>query len=397
MIRSVIDDAGLAAAGEARMPWFRARMPIIQQLHAEFKAQQPFVGLVIAACFHLEPKTAFWMESMLEGGAEHIYIVGNLGTTKADTAAFLAEQERITVLGKAGDSFDDHKSYLAQVMAQKIDLFLDNGASLILAHHEHNPGWLPLGATEETRSGKLLIQKAGINPAYPVIVVDDSPVKWQLENAVGVGQSVVDGFMRATSLLIGGKNILVIGYGHCGIGVAAKFKAMGANTMVYDVDPVVLLKARADGNRVGQLKELLPQADVVVTVTGRFDVITAEHVPSLQHGAILANAGHYGFEIDRHGLVEKATSVSNIRPGIEQLVFGSKVIYLLENAHPLNLSAADGNPIEIMDIGLGLQASCARCLALGAQALSPGLQAIPREIDDAISRISLKAQNGHCI
>jgi adenosylhomocysteinase len=394
MLQSVIDDITLASAGEAKMPWFRAQMPILSQLNTEFNMQKPFSGLVIAACFHLEPKTAYWMESMLAGGAEHIYLVGNLGTTKPDTAAFLAAQNRITVLGKAGDTLDDHKNYLARVMTEKIDLFLDNGASLILAYHKHRPAWRPLGANEETRSGKLLIEKAGFTPAFPVIVIDDSPVKWKLENAIGVGQSVVDGFMRATSLLIGGKNVLIIGYGHCGTGVAGKFRAMGANTMVYDIDPVVLLKARADGNRVGGLDELLPQADVVITVTGRFDVITADHLPLLRRGVILANAGHYGFEIDRQGLRQKASAVSNIRPGIEEFVFGDKTVYLLENASPLNLSAADGNPIEIMDIGLGLQASCARRLALEAHRLPSGLQTVPQDINDTISRISLSAQKG---
>jgi adenosylhomocysteinase len=396
MLQSVIDDANLASAGEAKMPWFRVQMPILRQLNAEFKLQKPFSGLILAVCFHLEPKTAYWIEGLLAGGAEHIYLVGNLGTTKPDTAAFLAAQDHITVLGKAGDTLDDHKDYLAKVMTEKIDLFLDNGASLILAYHEHRPTWRPLGANEETRSGKLLIEKAGINPEFPVIVVDDSPVKWKLENAIGVGQSVVDGFMRATSLLIGGKNVLIIGYGHCGIGVADKFRAMGANTMVYDIDPVILLKARADGNRVGGLEELLPQADVIITVTGRFDIITADHLPLLHNGAILANAGHYGFEIDRNGLLKKAISTSNIRPGIEEFVFKEKTIYLLENASPINLSAADGNPVEIMDIGLGLQASCARHLVMEAHTLSPGLQTVPQDINNAISRISLKTQSGHC-
>lgn len=389
-MQHIIDDASLAEAGEQRMHWFRARMPIITRLKAQFEAEQPFRGLVLAACFHIEPKTAYWMESMLAGGAEHIYLVGNLGTTRADTAAFLAAQPRMTVLGREADTLEDHQGYLAQVMGQKIDLFLDNGASLILAHHQHQPGWQPRGANEETRSGRLLIEKAGAVPAYPVVVVDDSPVKWMLENAVGVGQSVVDGFMRATSLLVGGKRVLIVGYGHCGVGVAAKFRGMGAATLVADTDPVALLRARAEGHSVGTLEALLPQADVVVTVTGRFDVLRPEHVALLRPGAILANAGHYGFEIDRKGLIAAADDCYDIKPGIEALRYGDKEIYLLEKASPLNLSAADGNPIEIMDLGLGLQASCARRIAQGAAGLAPGLQAVPRDIDEAISQMSLE-------
>jgi len=392
-MQSIIDDISLAQQGEEKMPWFRKNMPIITRLNAEFAAERPFEGLVLAACFHIEPKTAYWIEGFLGGGAAHVYLVGNLGTTKPETAAWLASHEKITVLGCADDSYEAHKAYLAAVMEHKIDLFLDNGASLILAHAEHKPSWNPLGANEETRSGRLLIEKAGIEPDYPVIVVDDSPVKWLMENSIGVGQSVVDGFMRSTSLLLGGKNVLVIGYGHCGIGVAGKFKGMGANTLVYDIDPVLLLKAKLDGNCVGELAALLPEADVVVTVTGRFDIVTTEHVPLLKTGVILCNAGHYGFEIDRRGLAAAADAVRQIKRGIEEFTFGEKSLFLLEQASPLNLSAGDGNPIEIMDLGLGLQACCARRIVEGTKGLVKGLQTVPRDIDERISRMSLKAQN----
>ena len=373
------------------MSWFRAKMPIIRQLNAEFAVQKPFSGMKIASCFHLEPKTAFWIEGLLQGGAEHIYLVGNLGTTKPDTAAYLASLDRVTVMGKENDSYDDHKSYLAQVMEEKMDLFLDNGASLILAHAEHKPDWKPLGSNEETRSGRLLVEKAGIAPDYPIVVVDDSPVKQLLENAVGVGQSVVDGFMRATSLMVGGKKILVIGYGYCGSGVANKFRGLGGTTMVYDIDPVYLLKAKADGHLVGDLEDLLPQADVIVTVTGRFDIITAKHIPLFKDGVILANAGHYGFEINREDLIEKADELTIVRDGIEKIQFGEREVFLLEHVHPLNLTAGDGNPIEIMDIGLGLQAACARHIAMGAKGLIKGMQTVPTDIDKLISRMSLSA------
>lgn len=390
-MKSIIDNAQLAQAGQDRMGWFRARMPIVAGMNGAFKKEKPFKGKVIASCFHLEPKTAFWMEGLLEGGAEHIYIVGNLGTTKSDTAAYLASLDRMTVLGKEGDNLEDHKRYLARVMEQKIDLFLDNGASLILAHTEHKPDWQPLGATEETRSGRLLVEKAGVIPEYPVMVIDDSPVKRLLENAIGVGQSVVDGFMRATSLLVGGKNVLVIGYGYCGSGVAHKFKGLGASTMVFDINPVFQLKAKADGHIVGELEELIPKADVIVTVTGRFDILTKTHMGLFKDGAILANAGHYGFEIDRAGIIKEADSVEEVKKGIEEICYGGKKIFLLEHASPLNLSAGDGNPIEIMDIGLGLQSASAKWIISGAGGLVNGMQTVPDDINEMICRMSLQA------
>lgn len=393
MIQSILDDASLARQGEEKMKWYRAHMPIITRLKEEFENTKPFQGLVFSSCFHIEQKTAYWMEAMLAGGAEHIYLAGNLGSTRPDIAALLASYERMTVLGRQNDTYEDMQGHLAQILQEKADIFLDNGGGLILAHHKLNPGWQPIGANEETRTGRLLIEKAGVTPAYPVIVVDDSPVKWMLENAVGVGQSVVDAYMRATSLLVGGKETLVIGYGHVGVGVAEKFRAFGAHTMVTDLDPVKMLKARADGHRVGTLEQLLPRADIVVTVTGRFDVLTPAHIPLLRPGAVLANAGHYGFEIDRKGLTAAADTVFEARPGIEGFCFGDKTVYLIGRAELVNLSAADGNAIEIMDIGFGLQACSALRLATDPASLQPGMQPVPRDIDERVSRLSLEAQD----
>lgn len=391
MIQSVIDAHGDAARGEATMQWYRAHMPIITKLKEEFTRTQPFKGLVFSSSFHTEPKTAYWMEAMLAGGAEHIYLAGNLGSTRPDIAALLASYGRMTVLAKEQDSYEDLQGYLNVILQEKADIFLDNGAGLIIAHTKMNPGWKPLGANEETRTGRLLIEKEGIEPGYPVIVVDDSPVKWMLENAIGVGQGVVDAYMRTTSLLVAGKKTLVVGYGHVGSGVAEKFRAFGAHTMVADLDPVKMLKARADGHRVGKLEELLPHADIVVTVTGCFDIITPQHIPLLRPDAVLANAGHYGFEIDRAGLLAAADSVQQAREKIEAFRFGDKTVYLIGRAELVNLSGADGNAIEIMDIGFGLQACSALIHATDRSSLEMGMQAVPRRIDERVSLLALES------
>ncbi len=386
---SIITNNNLSNDGSSRMGWFRERMPIIAQINENIASSQIFSGKTIAICMHIEPKTAFWVEGILAAGAKHVYLVGCLGTTKDDTAAYLAGLQNMTVLGKSSDTYDDHKRYINKVLENKIDLFLDNGASFIIAHSMLNPGWLPLGANEETRSGKLLIEQQGIKTNYPVVVIDDSPLKQLLENFTGVGQSVADGFMRATSLLVGGKNVLVIGYGYCGSGIASKFKGLGANTFVYDIDPLYLLKAKVEGHTVGNLEDLLPQADVIITVTGRFNILTNQHVPLLKKGAILANSGHYGFEIDASSIKEQAKSVEQIKKGVEKIQFSDKHIYLLENAAPLNLSAGDGNPIEIMDLGLGLQTLCAVEIIKNSKELKDGLQAVPYKITQDVSRITL--------
>jgi len=385
-IKSVIANSVLAGIGADRMEWFRERMPLVAQLNDRIKKDNIFNDKVIAICMHIEPKTAFWIEGLISGATKHIYLVGCLGTTKDDTAAYLASLDGVTVLGKSTDTYQDHLKYLDTVMQNTIDIFLDNGASLIMAHDKANVDWNPIGANEETRSGKLMIEKHNIKPKYPVIVIDDSPVKQLLENAIGVGQSVVDGFMRATSLLVGGKQVLVIGYGFCGSGIAKKFQGLGATTMVYDSNPIIRLKAKTDGYIVGELNDLLNKADVIITVTGSFNVITAEHIPHLKHKVILANSGHYGFEIDVKGLKAQSTNCNLVKKDIEKITFGDKECYLVANASPINLACGDGNPIEIMDLGLGLQsASAIRYLEEESKYLNNGLQPVPHDIDEDIS------------
>ncbi len=388
-MESIILDATLAKTGESKMAWFRHQMPIIEHINSDIKEKQTFKDKIIAICMHIEPKTGYWIEGILNAGAKHVYLIGCIGTTKDDTAAYLSTLPNLTVLGTSKDTLEDHLRYVDMVVKDKVDIFLDNGASLILGHQRVNPGYQPLGANEETRSGKLLIEKDNLQLDYPVIVIDDSPLKQLLENATGVGQSVVDGFMRATSLLVGGKNVLVIGYGYCGCGVANKFKGLGARTMVYDNDPLFLLKAKVEGHEVDTLDALLPKADVVITVTGSFDVLTKEHLHLLKDKAIIANSGHYGLEIDVAGIKAEAVSIETVKKGIEKIHFNGKSILLLENAAPLNLSAGDGNPIEIMDLGLGLQTLSAIEIVNHNPTLHNGLQPVPYQITQDVSKITL--------
>ena len=391
-MKSIIDNYELKELGRKRMEWFRSQMPILSKIENEVLIpNQSFKDKVIAICMHVEPKTGYWIEGMLKGGAEHIYLVGCLGTTKPDTAAYLASIDNLTVLAKRDDTLDDHIGYCSKVLENKIDILLDNGGSLIREYHKNERNYVPIGATEETRSGRLLIEKEKTNLKFPVIVIDDSPLKRLLENAIGVGHSVVDGFMRATSLLVSGKNILTIGYGYCGSGVADKFRGYGANTYVYDINPLYMLKARTEGHMVGKLNDLIKLADVIITVTGEFNVITSEHIPYFKNNLILANSGHYGFEIDVESIKQHAYEVINIKDNIKQVVFDDKHINIIANAAPINLSAADGNPIEIMDLGLGLQTTSALRL-LENHNLSNHMHNVPDDISNHISKLSLNLE-----
>lgn len=387
-MKSIIDNFELKSKGEQRQTWFENQMPILKSIESRLEKEKPFKDMVIAICMHVEPKTAYWIKGLLKSEPKHIYLVGCLGTTKEDTAAYLASFKKVTVLAKRKDILSEHMKYCDTVLKNECHFLLDNGASLIRSYHSKPRTYVPIGANEETRSGKLLIEKDNIELMFPVIVIDDSPLKRLLENAIGVGQSVVDAFMRSTSLLVGGKNVLVIGYGYCGSGVARMFKGLGANTHVYDKNPLFLLKARSEGNIVGELNSLLEVADVVITVTGEFDVLTENEFKLMKDNVIIANSGHYGFEINVEDLERIADSKIKIKEFVDLYTVNGKRINLLAGAAPLNLAAGDGNPIEIMDLGLGLQTLSA--IRLLDRDLDNEMMIVPEEITEEVSLSALK-------
>lgn len=375
----IIDDLSLAQQGAQRIQWYREQMTVLKAFRKRYKTEKPFAGKRLLVCMHCEPKAAVRTEVLLEGGAEHITFVGNLGSTKPDMAAYLSTFPQVDVMARQGDTLEDLNSYVKLALDMgPYDLFMDNGASIMLQYASRRFDWQVLGGIEETRSGRLLLDENHIDPAFPWLVIDDSPVKRLIENETGVGQSVVDGFMRQTSMLVGGKKILIIGYGWCGTGIAQRFRALGALTSVYDTDPIRLLKAKIEGHKVGALDELIPEADVVLTVTGRFHVMGEREMLLMKDGAILCNAGHYNMEIDLTGLERKY-----LQPGVEKAdLANGRTIYILQNANPLNLSAGAGNPIEIMELGYALQLLSLEAV-MKDKTLSPGIQPLPDAVNDA--------------
>ena len=388
VLTSKIDDPSLAKAGAERIKWYREKMAMVRAFRERYERERLFAGRRLLVCMHCEPKAAVRTEALLAGGAERIVFVGNLGSTKPDTAAYLATLPNVTVLARRGDTLEDLQRSVAEAMEEPFDLLMDNGASLMQQYWRQRGNWKPLGAIEETRSGRLILDREGIRPDFPVLVIDDSPVKRLVENEVGVGQSVVDGFMRATSMLIGGKRVLIIGYGWCGTGISQRFRALGAVTMAYDTDPLRLLKAKLEGHIVGRLEELLPRADVVCTVTGRFDVIGERELRLLRDGVVLCNAGHYNMEIDTACLGEIAQRCERMQDGVDRYIVDGKRIYLLQNANPLNLASGAGNPIEIMELGYALQLLSLERI-VKAPGLPAGAQPLPDDINTAACELAL--------
>ncbi|MEU9349414.1 adenosylhomocysteinase [Streptomyces sp. NPDC048278] len=366
--------------------WAARHMPMLaatMQSHAS-----AFAGRRIGICLHIEPKTAVLVGYLAQAGAE-IVLTGSPGTTQEDTAQALRDYG-ITVVGHRSDGLAQHRENIARVLDAQPDLILDNGADLIegvLAG-----GGLPglTGATEETTTGGLRIRSWEKQPDFPVIVINDSRLKLLVENEFGVGQSVVQGFMNATNLMIPAARATVVGYGPCGRGVADTLAHLGARVSVAETDPYRALEAVMAGHQVGSLVDLLPRTQLLFLATGHPGVIGAAELAALRDGTVIAGVGHMPWELDAHALAEHTASVHRSGPSgqeraVHKLHDGREII-VLTGTKMINLTAAKGNPIQAMDLGLTLQACSLAAITTGHdQPLATGVQAVPAPIDRRVA------------
>jgi adenosylhomocysteinase len=371
---------------EGQLSFVSDHMPIIGGIDRRFADSRPFDGLTIAVRIHVEPKTAVLVRTLRDGGAR-VLALGNKGTTN-DELAELLRREDIEVLGERIDDDATIDAHLASLAAATPDLVLDNGAELIellVAGPKQ-----PLGATEETTSGAFALRGPlkGRVP-FPVIVINDSPLKAIVENKHGVGQSVIETIRLATNVLLQRRRLVVLGYGWCGRGIAHYGKAAGADVAVVEPDPIKALEATIDGFAVSDLEDELERADVFVTATGAEGVINVDHISAMKHNALLANAGHFDTEIDVVALREAASSVVSRGRDIRRYTLpGGESIDLIAEGKMVNLAVGGsrGNSIEIMDLGFSLQALSLERLARDPGSLTPGDQPVPGDIDNVVSR-----------
>jgi adenosylhomocysteinase len=386
---SVLEDPALAGEGERVLAWTESNMPLLAGLRAEFEAEQPLAGRRIGMCLHVEAKTAVLVDVLRAGGAE-IVLTGSPATTDDRVAATLAATPGVVVYARKADTLADHNEHVGRVLGSDPDLLLDNGADLIAETVERGGGSV-VAATEETTSGRhrLLGELAGRIP-FPVIVINDSPIKLLFENEHGIGPAVLDGFLRATNALVAAKTFAVVGFGSCGRSLARTLRALGASVLVVERDPVRALEAAFAGMRVTSVERAAELADVLVTVTGRPGAVTTELFPRLRDGAVLANVGHFATEIDVAGLEQLAVRRFEPRDDVSAFELpGGRTVYLLARGEMLNLAAANGHQIQIMDLGFALQAHSMRALARDPAAFVPGYNAVPAAIDDAVAREAL--------
>ena len=392
---SKVKDMSLAPEGVRKIEWVQKHMPVLEHIKAEYEETQPFKGITIGSCLHLEPKTINLGLTLMAGGAEVAMTGCNPLSTHDDAVAGAADLG-LNVYGWREQDDEEYYQTINMVLDHKPDIIIDDGADMIMVLHNERTGVLKhiKGACEETTTGVHRLQAMHADGAlkFPVIAVNDAYTKYLFDNRYGTGQSSFDAIMGTTNMVIAGKTVVVCGYGWCGRGLALRAAGLGADVIVTEVDPIRALEARMDGYRVMTIREAVKQADLIITVTGNADIICGDDFKYMKDGCMLANSGHFNVEINRQDLEAISTQVKEVRESIEEFTTkDGRKIYLLADGRLVNLSAArgQGHPAEIMDMSFAVQALSAKHIL--ENDLPVGVTKAPDEIDYTVASMKLKA------
>lgn len=382
-----------AAEGRSKIDWAESRMPVMMSLRKEHAAKQSLKGMRIAGCLHVTKETAVLIETLKAAGAEISWSGCNPLSTQDDVAAALAANG-ISIYAWHGMNTEEFYWCIDKTLEMKPTLTLDDGADLIFSVHNRHPELAAtiIGGTEETTTGVHRLRAMAADGAlkYPVIAVNDAETKWDFDNVFGTGQSSLDGILRATSVLVAGKNFVVAGYGHCGAGCAMRAAGLGASVIATEVKPTAALKAVLNGFRVMKMDDAAKVGDIFITATGMKDVIVKRHFESMKDGAIVCNTGHYDCEINLVDLEALAKSKRTIRPNCEEYTLkDGRRIYVLAQGRLVNLAAAEGHPSEVMDMSFANQFLSMVRLASEGRSLAVTVHDIPEDQDQRIAGIKL--------
>ena len=395
-----VKDLKLAADGRKRIEWAESRMPVMMALREKYSKTKPLKGYKIAGCLHVTKETAVLIETLRAAGAEISWSGCNPLSTQDDIAAALAKNG-IEIYAWHGQNVKEFYWSIDRTLDMKPNLTLDDGADLIFTVHNRFPKLAEniIGGTEETTTGvhRLRAMAKDGKLLYPVIAVNDAETKWDFDNVYGTGQSSLDGILRATSVLLAGKNFVIAGYGHCGRGVAMRAAGMGANVIVTEVKPTAALKATLEGHQVMKMDDAAKIGDIFITATGVKDIVIKKHFEKMKDGAIVCNTGHYDCEINLNDLEAIKKSKRVVRDNNEEYTLknGNKV-YVLAQGRLVNLAAAEGHPSEVMDMSFANQFMSQLKLATwdkGGIQLNPEVYDIPEEQDQEIAGIKLRTMN----
>ena len=390
-----VKDLGLAAAGKARIEWADQDMPVLASIRERFEAEKPLDGVRVSACLHVTTETANLMRTLKAGGADCVLCASNPLSTQDDVAAALVAEYGIRTYAINGEDTDTYYSHIDAAIEHQPQLTMDDGADVVGRIHGERPEALEhiIGGTEETTTGVIRLKAMAADGAlkYPIVSVNDADTKHLFDNRYGTGQSTIDGVIRATNRLIAGRTVVISGYGWCGRGAAMRAEGLGANVIVCEVDPLRALEAVMDGYRVMPAVEAAAQCDIWITVTGDINVIDTPMFDVMKDGAIICNSGHFNVEINIAHLREKAASVREVRPLVEEFVLADgRTIYLLADGRLVNLACAEGHPASVMDMSFANQALSAEYMVKNASSLEAGVHSVPREIDEGIAALKLE-------
>jgi len=390
----LVKDLSLYPEGERKMQWAWVRMPVLRRLWEEHRPLKVLKGIRVGVCLHLEAKTALLASTLEELGAEVSITSSNPLTTQDDVAAALTKSVS-HVYSWYNETVEEYKENLQRVADQRPNIIVDDGGDLGVLLHQNNMTETVIGGTEETTTGVLRYRALQRDNAlkFPIIAVNNAKSKRIFDNKYGSGQSVVDAILRTTNMLVAGKNVVVVGYGWVGRGVAQRFRGLGSRVIISEVDPFSALEAHLDGLEVMRIKEAAKVGDIFITATGNYRVLTREHFLIMKDGALLANAGHFDVEVDVKALNEVATARRNVRRNIDEYVLpGGKKLYLLAEGRLVNIAAGDGHPIEIMDMSFATQ--LLSILYLNRKSgLEPKVYDVPEEVDKEVIFEKLKSES----
>ena len=391
-----VSNISLAEEGKKKIDWAEAHMPVLVALRQKYQMIRPLEGVRVAGCLHVTKETGVLIRTLKTAGAEISWCGCNPLSTQDDVAASLAKDESVSVFASRGVSTKQYYDDIHSVIGFDPNITVDDGADLIVEMHKNinKSKSILYGGTEETTTGviRLRAMQKSSKLMYPIIAVNDAETKHDFDNIYGTGQSAIDGIIRATNILISGKNVVVAGYGHVGKGIAKNASGVGANVTITEVDPIAALKAKLDGYSVAPMIKAAEIGEVFITTTGCKDVITEEDITRMKDGAILANAGHFNVEISISALENQSTDKGQINKDTVQynLKNGNRV-YLIGEGRLVNLAAAEGHPSEVMDMSFANQFLAVLRLVQSGGNLKPLVYKVERSQDQEIAMAKLQA------
>jgi len=396
-MESRVKDLSLAEEGKKIVEWAEFKMPVLAKIKERFEKEKPLKGVKIGACLHVTKETAVLTKTLIAGGAEVFLCASNPLSTQDEVAAALAN-EGVNVYAWRGETTNEYYENLKIVLDNEPEVTIDDGADLVATIHKERLDLIKniIGGTEETTTGvirlKALAEKGELK--YPIIAVNEAKSKSLFDNPIGTGQSAIDGIIRATNVLLAGKNVVVVGYGRVGSGIAERARGFGAKVTIVEVDPIKALKAAMNGYNVTSMDKASSYGDIFITATGNINVIREEHMKKMRDGAILANAGHFDVEISKPDLNKISIKKEKISNCVERFTLkNGRRIYLLAEGRLVNLGCAEGHPSEVMDLSFSIQALSIEYIVKNKGKLPCKVIDVPLDIDFEVAGLKLRSMD----